>query len=230
MADVAPFSQSMQDQINALLNLSSNRIASQQPIHQAAMAMAAHLAPDYARAAMGPVPTIPAVSGGGGSASSGGGSGLPAALAMGGAAGLLKPDANGNIPLKDIINAIRNKLRGGNGQSGQNGLTGPLRNGFVPSGQPNAPWSLDPTDSGVGPYRNGYQFGTGMDPAPPWALFGGDPLLSDPGFWMGGGQPNDPSGGSGIGPGMQAFYDALRQSGGGSDPYGDESGTNWLDE
>lgn len=72
MADpVSPFSPDMQQQMAQLLALSTNRVQSTEPIHQAAMAMASRLAPAYARGAMTAPSTLP---GGGSGLFSGGGS------------------------------------------------------------------------------------------------------------------------------------------------------------
>src|SRR5262245_42139466 len=57
----SPFTPSMEAQLQALLNMSGQRVAETQPIHQAAMAMATRMAPGYARAAMGPVPSVPGI-------------------------------------------------------------------------------------------------------------------------------------------------------------------------
>lgn len=54
MADpVSPFSPNMSSEIEQLLQSQIDRSNSQTPIHQAAMAMAQHMAPSYAQGAMG---------------------------------------------------------------------------------------------------------------------------------------------------------------------------------
>lgn len=56
MADI-PLDPRLQAQLLDLYRMSGDRIASTQPVHDAAMAMATRLAPDYARSAMRPAPT-----------------------------------------------------------------------------------------------------------------------------------------------------------------------------
>jgi hypothetical protein len=56
MADI-PLDPRLQSQLLDLYRLSGDRLASTQPVHDAAMAMATRLAPGYARAAMRPTPT-----------------------------------------------------------------------------------------------------------------------------------------------------------------------------
>lgn len=199
MADItSPFTPNMQQQLEALLQMSGQRVADEQPIHQAAMAMAARMAPGYARGAMTATPTMPALSAApaatSGSQSSSGGFPVGKTLALSGLGALLTPGKDGEIPLKKLIDGLKKLFSHG------------------PSVQGNKPFSGGAATGG----GQGYPDFTGWDQSVSDPF--GNPLLpSDPGFWTNwDGNPNDPSGGTGVGPGMQDYY-----SGGGSDNMGD---------
>lgn len=110
-----------------------------------------------------------------------------------------------------LLNALKNLLKGGASNT-TSGMSSPNAGGALPGGNQTPFTGWDPSIS---------------DPS-------GQPFLpSDPGVYYGpdggGAQPTDPSGGTGTGPGMQAYYDWLAQqeaNGGGSQTMG----TNWWDE
>jgi hypothetical protein len=197
MAD-APFDPGTQVRINSLLDLTTGRIARTDPIHQAALAMATRLAPTYARNAMTAPSSAPPINMG--AAGSGGGSGVPVAgtaIAAAIAAMLAKGGASSaGGDLGALINGLK-RLFGRGGPS------------TVQGNQPNAGGSL------MGPNTTG----VGYDQPPQVSWSSGLPweqpfLPSDPGYFTGfSGTPRDPSGGSGVGPGMQAYY-----NGGSSEP------------
>lgn len=214
MADpISPFTPEMSQQLQQLLQIQTDRAQSTTPIHQAAMAMAQHMAPGYAQSAMTAPSSLPPVGGGGGitpSGTSGGpGAGTAAMAALVGALLKAAGGSGGGGNLGALGNALKKLFqRGGPGvQNNQ-----PFPGGALPSGNPGM-----------------NNFG-GWDGQQPNGL-----LVSDPGVYWGdsggGAQPTDPSGGTGIGPGMQAYYDSLGRGdgGGGSDQNGwfGEPGSDW---
>jgi hypothetical protein len=131
-----PLDPRLQASLMDLMDASVNRARSQEPIHNAAMAMAAHMAPGYAQSAMGPLKprtdpnTIKPLKGGTGSNDNGPGgtssllAGLLSALAMGG------PGAGGNLGklIQDLIKLFQHGGRDtvqGNKPFGGGALTGP---------------------------------------------------------------------------------------------------------
>jgi hypothetical protein len=210
-----PLDPRLQASLMDLMDASVNRARSQEPIHNAAMAMAAHMAPGYAQSAMGPLKprtdpnTIKPLKGGTGSNDNGPGgtssllAGLLSALAMGG------PGAGGNLGklIQDLIKLFQHGGRDtvqGNKPFGGGALTGPQNPadvmhflGFAPNegATPNGP---------IGNVETNTSFAYPND------------IFNDPTFLnslpIG---PTDPSNGTGIGPGMAAFYGS-----GGGERYG----------
>jgi hypothetical protein len=193
---VNPFTPQMQNQFSDLLALNTARAQRQEPVHQAAMAMAQHLAPGYAQHAMsGPT----ALSGSGGGAPGGAGLALPASAGAGGG-GL---DAKKLALLAPMFAAIMHGASGGGGDIG--GIVGLLKKLFGHGMNfPNSDGSgfggnHTTTISGNDPSGSGGLLPSSQDPF--GTLFGnggGIPTAMD---FM----PNDPSGGTGVGPGMQDF-------------------------
>ncbi len=200
MADpISPFTPTMQQQLEQLLQSQVDRSARTTPIHQAAMAMASRMAPGYAQSAM-TAPTASAAPRVGGSpiipsTSSSVGPGLGTTAAAAFAAALLKD--KGNNPLLSALKKLLG-IGGGGGGGGASDLAGGT-GGFDQID--NSSW------------------------LPSWDPFSGN---GQPG-----GFPSDPSGDSGTGPGMQAFYDWLASQGadggGGTaeKPFGLEPDERW---
>lgn len=184
-------------ELQQLLAQSRDRTAYQNPLFQAVTQMAYNGLPTYARQGTQLSGTLsnqaPPVAPQGG-----GGSDLAKMLAAGGAGALAGNALSGGNALGALIAGLK-KLFGHGGRDtvqgdqpyGGGALTGP---GFDPNGFMG--WDASVSDPQGNPY-----------------------LPSDPGFYVGGGMPMDPSGGSGVGPGMQAF-----RGGGG------ETMTNWWEE
>lgn len=182
-------------ELQQLLAMSRDRTAYQNPLFQAVTQMAYRGLPTYAREGTQLSGTL---SNQAPPAQGSGGGGMNPLLAGGIGAGLGALAGNGNA-LGALIEGLK-KLFGHGGRNtvqgdspyGGGALTGP---GFDPNGFTG--WDPSVSDPSGNPY-----------------------LLSDPGFYTGM-SVNDPSGGTGIGPGMQAF----RQSGGSETPTG-----NWWEE
>lgn len=187
-------------ELQQLLSESVNRTQYQNPLFQAVTQMAYQGLPTYARQGtslgqMGPAAPIQQQQDGGG---------IPDWMKMLGAglggAALNSLGPQGNA-LKALIDGLKKLFGGGNGP----GLTGP----HTP-GTPNLPYQ-DPSFSGWDPSVSNSN---------------GNPFLpSDPGVYYGpgsgGASPTDPSGGTGVGPGMENYYN----NGGGAQypPYPDPS-------
>src|SRR3954470_12899484 len=116
MADI-PLDPRLQAQLLDLYRMSGDRIASTQPVHDAAMAMATRLAPGYARSAMRPAPTpsTPLTTGSLGQTGSSTGrnvatAALASLLANGGPGG-----AGGNLGklIQDLVKLFRRGHSGG---------------------------------------------------------------------------------------------------------------------
>lgn len=166
MAD-SPLTPTMQAQLEQLLGLQTDRAARTSPIHQAAMAMAARMAPGYAQSAMTapsslPKPTgslMPSVSAGGGP---GAGSITAAALA----AALLKPGS----PLLALLKKFAG-LPGGAADPTFGGLIQGNKPFAGGTGFPDVPMAGGSASGGMGPipgyFQNpdGSQVGIGGDPA-----------------------------------------------------------------
>lgn len=141
------FTPEMQAQFNDLMALSTGRAARQEPIHQAAMAMATRMAPSYARGAMSPVRA--ASTPGAGGAGSGAGT-----------------DAAGGDSKKMMAAFLAALLgaagSGGGGELG--GLLGLLKKLFNRNGL-NYPVSENTTGQPfIGPKHTTYQGGTPGNP------------------------------------------------------------------
>jgi hypothetical protein len=194
MADI-PLDPRLQAQLLDLYTMGNARIASTQPIHQAAMAMASRLAPGYARSAMGPVPQ-------------------PSAPLTTGNLGQTGPSSTvGKVAAAAIAAMLADAAKNGGG-----GNIGKLIKDLIDHFRGNDPnkWTMKPGDGFGGPGTSTFgsrdPFGTNL---PGFDTTGFDSFDNG---WNG--LPNDPSGGTGVGPGMQGYYD----SGGGvaDDPTGDE--------
>lgn len=197
-----PLTQAVPPQVSQLLDQSVQRQAYQNPLFQATTQGVYDMLPDFAKTGTSLSGTLSNVAppaqaqgssgpGLGTAAALGGGAGLAALLSKLGGGG---SGAGGD--LSKVFDAIKKKF---GGQPGD--FTGPIN-------QPN--WQ--------GPTNDPLWQGPGNQPD--WQG-SSDPMLpSDPGVYYGetggGASPTDPSGGSGTGPGMQAFYDWLQSQGGGS--------------
>jgi hypothetical protein len=191
-------------ELQQLLSESVNRTKYQNPLFQAVTQMAYGGLPTYAREGtslgqLGPAAPIQPQPDGG----------MPdwlkmlAAGAGGAALGALGNGGGG--PLKAALDGLK-KLFGGNkvtttvqGNKPYGGGTGlPIGNPYIPSffGWDNGA-SANPSPSGLDP-----QVTTSETYSYPNDIFN-DPYVLNSLF---NGMPNDPSGGSGIGPGMQKFY------------------------
>jgi len=174
--------------ISQLLGLARDRTAYQNPLFQALSQQAFQGLPAYARQGTQLSGTLsnqaPPPS------QSGGGIGLGGALASGGLGALLGSAlSGGGGPLGALLQGLKKLFGAGGGQNSVQGdspfgggaLTGPntLFSGYEQD--PQASWN-----SGL-----------------PWEQ---PNLPSDPGFYTGMGFPNDPSNGSGVGPGMAQYY------------------------
>lgn len=177
-------------QLSQLLQMSADRAAFQQPLAQAQTQGIYSMLPNFARQGTQLGSSIqgaaPQPSGGGMNPA------LAAALGAGGMGALdaLMGRNGGSIPFDAIIKGLK-KLFGGGGRD------------TVQGNQPNA--------GGTGFENMGTSpsFFGGWDPSVSDPR--GNPYLpSDPGTWWGSGgggaMPMDPSGGTGVGPGMQGFY------------------------
>lgn len=185
MADSPILSPQMQAQLEQLLGMSSQRLAEQQPVHAAAMAMAKHLAPGYAQDAM--------TSGGGapssglgltGASGSSGGPGLGTTAAASFAAALLQN--GGNNPLMLALK----KLAGIGGGPGTSAAADPFGDGS---------FSTNGRASGGGLQPIGGGGGTG-DPTQPGGAQGQFGSIGLPFYSPYGGSGSPPTGASGQQP------------------------------
>jgi hypothetical protein len=215
-----PLTQAVPPQVSQLLDQSVARQAYQNPLFQATTQGAYAMLPDFAKNGTNLSGTLantvqPPTNGSGG----GGGMGAGTAAALGAGAGALGAAALGNngssFDLGKIFQAIKNKFGGQ--------IPG------IQGNQPNAGGGLPSGNPGQNGFT-GWAGGSGSGSGNPF-------LPSDPGVYWGasggGATPTDPSGGSGVGPGMQAFYDWLANQGGTPQNSGDPqttTGTNWWDE
>lgn len=196
-----PLTQAVPPQVSQLLDQSVQRQAYQNPLFQATTQGVYDMLPDFAKTGTqlsgtlsNVAPTAP-TSGASGpglgtAAGLGGLSALAALLGQGGG-------ASSGGPLGPIFDAIKKLFHHNSG-------------GTVQGNQPDAGGALPSGNPGM----NGFQ---GWDPSVSDPQ--GNPFLpSDPGFYVGGGIATDPSGGTGIGPGMQNYYGG--GSGGMEDPEG----------
>lgn len=147
------FTPTMQQQIEQLLGLQTDRAARTAPIHQAAMAMAQRMAPNYAKSAMTAPSSLPPVAGGSlmPSSSSGGGPGVGSMTAAAIAAMLIKPGSPLLAALKKLFPS------GGPSPAGSGGFGAPSFSGFV------GPVQGDPGSSTL-TYANGPTPGQVVDP------------------------------------------------------------------
>lgn len=236
-----PLDPRLQANILDLTSAGANRVNRTEPIHEAAMAMARHMAPDYAQGAMGALPsrtdpsTIAQRGLSTGANGADGGSNLAKALA--GLLGGLGAANGGKLPIQQLIDYLKKKFAhdqsrlrrtgqgnkpypGGalpSGNPGMNGFTGWADNGDNGEDYNRWPGSGDPTPNVDTSYDiNGFDpsvlFGNGFDPnsQPNWDLL----------YGLFNGSPSDPSGGSGVGPGMQDY-----RGGDGGGP-----GADWWDD
>ena len=179
MADVPP-------ELQQLLALSRDRTAYQNPLFQATTQLAYSMLPTYARqgtALSGSLGSgIPAT------APQSDGSGLGGMLGAGALGALAGNGASGN--LSSLIDGLKRLFMRQRGIQGDR----PYGGGALTGGGQGAPgfggWDPGVSDQYGQPY-----------------------LPSDPGVYYGqgggGASPSDPSGGSGVGPGMQGYYDWL---------------------
>lgn len=170
MADpIAPFTPQMQSLIEQLLGSQVDRTNRTTPIHQAAMAMAARMAPGYAQSAMTGGGSGASTSGIGGLSAPNSGSGGPGVATTAAAAfvaALLKN--GGNNPL---MQALKGLMGGGGADPTFGGLiqgNKPMAGG---TGFPDVPVTGGPNSGGMGPipgyFQNpdGSMVGIGGDPA-----------------------------------------------------------------
>lgn len=170
-------------ELSQLLQLSRDRTAYQNPLFQAVTQMAYRGLPTYAREGTQLSGTLsnqapaPSQSGGGG---------LGQTLGAAGLGALAGNALGGGNMLGALIDGLK-KLFGHGGRDTVQGDS-PFGGGAL-----TGPSAYDPWDF------------MGWDPSVSDAQ--GNPFLpSDPGFYTGMEYPTDPSGGSGIGPGMQGYY------------------------
>lgn len=202
MADQIPtpnaFTPQMQAQFNDLMALSTGRAARQEPIHQAAMAMATRMAPNYARDAMSPVRTPSApVAGGAGAGGTGtpGGGGMDSKAMMSFLAAMLPALAGGGGDLSSLLALIKKLFGiggGGTVQGDKPGLggIGPVINPRDPFGG----FAPDPFATAPGPSVNSPTPNVGTDYFfnAPWPETS-DPFKPfDPGMLPGGNEPTIP--------------------------------------
>lgn len=196
-------------ELRQLLAQQTQRSAYQNPLFEAVTGQALSGLPDYAKAGhtLGPSmgTAVPPVSGGG----LGVGGALAAGAAGAGLGSLLGPGSGGNLPLQQLINALKKLFAGGRDT--------------VQGNKPNAGGAMTGGGQGMPDWFNGWANDPMVGPQQ------SDPFLfSDPGSWYGqggeGASPTDPSGGTGVGPGMQDF----RNGGGAGTPPGEEG--SWWDE
>jgi hypothetical protein len=174
-------------ELQQLLSESVNRTKYQNPLFQAVTQMAYGGLPTYARegTSLGQLgPAAPIQP-------QQGDSDLLKMLGAGGiGAALGGLGSGGGGPLGALIQGLKKLFGGGGGVS--------------------------PTVQGDQPYGGGALMGGGQG-APGfegWDVNGPPMLPSDPGFWTNwNGMPNDPSGGTGVGPGMQGYYGATGDHG-----------------
>lgn len=170
MADpISPFTPQMQSMLEQLLGSQADRSARTTPIHQAAMAMAARMAPGYAQSAMaGGGPSGAGSAGIGGltpSSGSSGGPGVGTTTAAAFAAALLRN--GGNNPLMLALKKLAGLGGGGDALGGIIQGDKPMAGG---TGFPSVPVSGG-ASGGMGPipgyFQNpdGSQVGIGGDPA-----------------------------------------------------------------
>lgn len=181
-----------QDLVNSVVGQQQQQAPLRQAVTQQAMNMLPNSAFPGGRPALAPVGAGAAPV-----ASSGGGTDwgkILAAAGIGAGAGALGANSGNN--LGKILEMLKNAFSSS------------------PSLQRNKPNPGGALTGGgqTPPGFNGWADPSGGSPSP---------LISDPGVWYGegggGAQPTDPSGGTGVGPGMQGYYD------GGGSPGGDGS-------
>lgn len=179
----------MPPEVTQLLQQSVGRQQYQNPLFQAVTNQAFMGLPAYARDGLSLGSSIPsgAPAGGGSPTPSGGGGVNPfAAAAAGGLGG-----AASSLPIQKIIDALKKLFGGGGGATVQGNKPNPGGTGLESFG-------TSPFDPFAGFTGGGAQDGL---------------LFSDPGVYYDqqgvGARPTDPSGGTGAGPGMQAFYDGM---------------------
>lgn len=210
MADPIPtpnaFTPEMQAQFNDLMALSTGRAQRQEPIHQAAMAMATRMAPSYARDAMSPVRTAstPGAAGAGAGAAAGADGGPNAKMLASFLAAMLPALASGSGDLSGLLKLFKKLFGiGGDGATVQGNK--PFTGGAaVGGGQPSqyqfsgfAPPTPEPN-----PYDNPTaNVDTSFTTSYPNDVFNDPYFLNSQ--WNG--MPTDPSGGTGVGPGMQGY-------------------------
>lgn len=193
-----PLTQAVPPQVSQLLDQSVARQAYQNPLFQATTQGVYDMLPDFAKNGTQLSGTLSNVAPAA-PAQGSGGPGLGTAAGLGGLsalAGLLGNGSSSGGPLGPIFDAIKKLFHRNSGGTVQGNK--PDAGGGLPSGNPGT---------------TGF---TGWDPnvSDPQ----GNPFLpSDPGFYVGGGVATDPSGGTGIGPGMQDYYNS-GGGGGGSEP------------
>jgi len=194
-------------ELQQLLALSRDRTAYQNPLFQAVSQMAYRGLPTYAREGTQLSGTLS--------------NQAPAAAPQGGGLGL-----GGALGAAGLGALAGNALSGGGGELGK--VLAGLKKLLGLGGGPNTVQGDRPFGGGaeINPTQgfdpNGF---TGWDQSVS-DPFGNPYLPSDPGFYTGTTYPTDPSGGTGIGPGMQQYYGGSEGFYGGS---GGDSGPddNW---
>lgn len=182
-----PLTSNVPPQLSQLLDIGVQRQAFSNPLYEATTRGTYAMLPTFAKEGTqlsgGLSSAIPAPTTGGGG-TGGGGAGVAGGVSLAALAGLLASGSGGETNLQKIIDKIKGLFhRGKDGEGADtNEFTGPMD-------QP-----------GVG--------------APDWSSFPGygtapDYLLSDPGTFYDqngrGATPTDPSGGTGVGPGMRDY-------------------------
>jgi hypothetical protein len=157
----------------------------------------------------------------------------PTAGFWGQAAGIGSTAAGLAALLKKLTDAKKDDKGGGSSVGGGSGSGGPGSAGRGGGGLPSRhigsydTWGM-PSDRNSGGMND---FWNSQEPTPNVTTdesFDMSPYVNftNPDFTG----PQDPSGGTGIGPGMQAYYDSLNGGGGGDqsdDPYADDAGGYW---
>ncbi len=166
MAD-SIFTPTMQQQIEQLLGLQTDRAARTAPIHQAAMAMAARMAPGYAQGAMTAPSSLAPVSGGlGPSVTSGGGPGVPGTATALVLAALLKNPQFLSM-LKGLGGAdptFGGLIQANKPMAGGTGFPNPFAGGAAGSGDPTQPGGAQGQFGSIGlPFYSPYG-GSGSPP------------------------------------------------------------------
>lgn len=180
-------------ELSQLSKIAVDRAAYQNPLFQATNQGIYGMLPDFAKQGTSLSGSLSNQAPAPSSASSGGGGMNPLLAAGLGAGGmglldaLLKSQGGSNIPFDAILKGLKKLFGGGGRDTVQGNQPQPGGAAMNPTqGYPDM--SFTGWDSSVSdPYGNPY-------------------LPSDPGFYTGMNFPNDPSGGTGVGPGMQEFY------------------------